>query len=120
MVYTSTSLSLAALEYLVHLEPLLAPDDLVAMETDLPDDAGLGARVEPSQFPPGAWREYPAPEWQAELGDLWIEDGTFLWLGVPSAIVPEEHNVLVNPHHARMKDVRVVSMRPFAFDERLM
>src|SRR4051812_27242466 len=67
VVYTSTTLSLAALEYLVHLEPLLAPDDLVAMEIDLPDDAGVGAQVEPSQFPHGEWREYPAPEWQAEL-----------------------------------------------------
>lgn len=116
VVYTSTTLSLAALECLVHVEPLLAPDDLLAMEIDLPDDAGAGARVEPSRFPPGEWRECPAPEWQAELGDLWIEDGTFLWLGVPSAIVPEEYNVLVNPRHRRMKDVRVVSTRPFAFD----
>ena len=120
VVYTSTTLSLAALEYLVHVEPLLAPSDLVAIEIELPADAGLGAQVEPDRFPPGDWREYPAPEWQAELGDLWIEDATFLWLAVPSAIVPEEYNVLVNPHHPRMAEARVVSTRPFSFDRRLM
>ena len=120
VVYTSITLSLAALEYLVHIEPLLAPSDLVAIEIELPDDAGLGAQVEPGQFPPGEWREYPAPEWQAELGDLWLADGTFLWLGVPSAIVPEEYNVLIDPRHPRSADVRVLSTRPFAFDKRLM
>jgi len=120
VVYASTTLSLAVLEYLVHVEPLLAPNDLVAIEIELPDGDGAGAQVEPGQFPPGDWRTYPAPEWQAELGDLWVEDGTFLWLAVPSAIVPQEYNVLINPSHERMADARVVSTRPFAFDERLM
>lgn len=120
VVYTSASLSLAALELLVHLDPPVAPSDLVAMEIDVPDDDGLGAYVDPAQFPPGDWREYPAPEWQAELGDLWLDDGDLLWLAVPSAIVPEEHNVIVNPQHPRMKDVRIVSTRPFGFDLRLL
>jgi RES domain-containing protein len=119
VVYTSATLSLAALEYLVHTEPLLAPSDLVAIEIDIPEDGDAGARVEPGQFPAGDWREFPAPEWQAELGELWLGDGTFLWLAVPSVVVPREYNVLINPGHARMSDVRVVSTRPFAFDKRL-
>jgi RES domain-containing protein len=119
VVYASESLSLAVLEYLVHVDPALVPSDLVATEIDLPSST-LGAVVEPSQFPPGDWRMYPAPEWQAELGDMWIGDGTFLWLAVPSAIVPEEHNVLLNPRHSSMADVRVVSTRPFHFDPRLV
>lgn len=119
VVYSSASLSLAALEYLVHVEPLLAPSDLVAMEIAVPDDVGLGAEVLAEQFPDGNWRQYPAPEWQAELGDTWIEDGTFLWLAVPSAVIPGEYNVLVNPRHARMSDVRVLSTRQFSFDGRL-
>lgn len=119
VVYASSTLSLAALEYLIHVEPLLTPSDLVALEIELPDHAGLGAQVLPDQFPPGDWREYPAPEWQAELGDMWIVDATFLWLRVPSAVVPQEFNVLVNPLHPAMDKVRVVSARPFSFDKRL-
>lgn len=118
-IYTSTSLSLAALEYLVHIEPLLAPSDLVAVEIELPESTHAGAQVEPDQFPIGDWQQYPAPEWQAELGDLWIADETFLWLAVPSAIVPQEYNVLINPRHSRMKEVRVISQRAFRFDTRL-
>lgn len=119
VVYTSATLSLAALEYLVHVEPLLAPSDLVAMEIEVPDAPGLGATVTPHRFPPGEWRQYPGPEWQTELGDLWIEDGTFLWLSVPSAVIPGEYNVLVNPRHAGVSGVRVMSVRPFSFDGRL-
>lgn len=120
IVYTSTTLSLAALEYLVHVEPLLAPDDLVAIEIDVPVDDHAGARVEPGQFPAGDWRQYPAPEWQAELGDMWADDGTFLWLAVPSVIVPQEYNVLINPRHRRMMEAQVVSTRAFSFDKRLL
>lgn len=120
VVYASASLSLAVLEYLVHIEPSLIPADLVAMEIELPDDPALGAIVDPAQFPPGDWRTYPAPQWQAELGDLWVEDGTFLWLAVPSAIVPEEHNVLVDPRNPHMTQVRTVGTRPFRFDRRLV
>jgi len=116
VVYTSQSLSLAALELLVHVEPLLAPIDLVASEIDVPETDGLGARVTVGQFPPGNWRDYPAQEWQAELGTMWVADAAFLWLAVPSAIVPQEYNVLLNPRHAAMARVKVVSTRPFAFD----
>lgn len=119
VVYASATLSLAALEYLVHVEPLLAPSDLVAIEIEIPDDDGAGARVEPSQFPPGDWQQYPAPEWQGELGDMWLDDGTFLWLAVPSVIVPREYNVLINPRHSRMREVRVRSTQSFGFDQRL-
>lgn len=120
VVYSSQALSLAALEYLVHVDPLFAPSDLVATGIEVPHDPGLGAGVEPERLPPGDWRAYPAPEWQAELGDTWVKDGTFLWLSVPSAIVPEERNVLINPAHARMDAVRVLSTRPFSFDKRLL
>jgi RES domain-containing protein len=119
VVYASSTLSLAALEYLVHVEPLLAPSDLVAIEIHLPDDAHAGAQVEPSQFPSGDWQQYPAPEWEAELGDMWVDDGTFLWLGVPSVIVPQEYNILINPRHARSAEIRVLSTNSFGFDHRL-
>ena len=120
VVYGSETLALAALEYLVHVDPLLAPGDLVAIEIDLPGDAGLGVRVESSQFPDADWQQYPAPEWEAQLGDLWLAEGEFLWLAVPSVIVPREHNFLINPLHPRMRDVRVVSTRDFGFDKRLL
>lgn len=119
VIYTSASLSLAALELLVHVEPLSIPDDLVAMEIQIPDSPGISAYAEVKQLPDG-WRTYPAPEWEADLGDTWIADGAFLSLGVPSAVVPEEYNVLINPAHLAMRQVKVLSVRPFRFDDRLL
>lgn len=118
LVYLSTSLSLAALELLVHVEPLLAPADLVAMKLDVPAVASLSAYV-PVEKLPADWREYPAPSWEAELGDEFVADGKFLWLGVPSAIITEEFNVLLNPAHPDARQVKVLSVDPFRFDHRL-
>ncbi len=120
MIYSSETLSLAALEYLVHVDPKDVPSDLVALEVDLPDEADLGAVADPARFTDQNWRGTPAPGWQAELGDEWLMDGSFLWLAVPSAVVPEERNILINPAHPTFRRVRIESERPFAFDLRLL
>lgn len=119
LVYLSGSLSLAALELLVHVEPLLAPADLVAMKLEVPSIASLGAYV-PAEKLPVDWREYPAQAWEAELGDMFVADGSFLWLGVPSAIVAQEFNLLLNPAHAEARRIKIVSVEPFRFDQRLL
>jgi RES domain-containing protein len=84
----------------------------------VPDTPGLGATEDGAQLP-ADWRDYPAPAWEAQLGDSWVREGALLWLSVPSAIVPEEYNVLINPAHPAMREVRVTSTRPFRFDQRL-
>lgn len=120
VIYSSETLSLAALEYLVHVDPRDVPSDLIALEVDLPDGGDLGAVADAARFSDPNWRATPAPDWQAGLGDEWLADGSFLWLAVPSAVVPEERNVLINPRHPMFRRVRIRSERPFAFDLRLL
>ena len=108
VVYTSSTLALAALEYLVHVDIEDVPDDLVTMAIDVPDD-----------LPPD-WNQVLDHPACARIGDQWAAKGTVLLLLVPSAVVPEESNVLINPDHPRAGDVRMVSIRPFAFDSRLV
>ena len=108
VVYTSSTLALAALEYLVHVDIEDVPDDLVAMAIEVPDD-----------LPPD-WNQVLDHPACARIGDQWAAKGTVLLLLVPSAVVPEESNVLINPDHPRAGDVRMVSIRPFAFDSRLV
>ncbi len=119
VIYTSSSLSLAALEMLVHLEPLIMPDDLVALQIEVPDRPHEFAYADADRLP-SDWRDYPAPDWAAELGDTWIKEGDFLRLGVPSAVIPSEYNILINPAHDGMRSVRVMSSRAFSFDTRLI
>jgi RES domain-containing protein len=117
VVYTAGTLALAALEYLVHVDPDAVPGDLVALTIDVPDDAPLEA-LDAAALP-GDWArasEHPACR---ERGEAWLRAGRALALRVPSALVPEETNVLLNPGHPDAGRVRVVAERAFAFDPRL-
>ena len=117
VVYTSESLSLAALELLVHCEIALAPEDLVAVPAEVPDAI---AREELSAADlPRDWRVHPAPEGLARLGTDWIRRGKTAVLGVPSAVVPAERNFLLNPAHPDFARIRVGRPEPFSFDPRL-
>ncbi len=117
VVYASAALSLAALEVFVHLEPDLAPDDLVAISAFLPAELGM-SRFERADLPP-AWRAYPAPIDLQDLGTGWARSGETVALSVPSAIIPAERNVLLNPRHRRFSDVVFGEPEPFAFDPRM-
>lgn len=115
-VYTSTTLSLAALEYLVHLEIPLAPNDLVALTIEVPDP--VIDTLDPATLP-SRWRRIPAHPWCAERGSQWLTSGTAVGLLVPSAVIPEEQNLILNPAHPAFAQVQVVGERRFTFDPRL-
>jgi RES domain-containing protein len=117
VVYTSATLSLAALEYLVHLDAALAPTDLVAVAADVPDT--LPATRLEAQDLPRDWRGYPAAEALADLGSDWAAASRTAVLSVPSAVVPHERNILLNPAHADFRRVRVLPPERFSFDRRI-
>jgi RES domain-containing protein len=116
-VFAAATLSLAALERFVHTDPDLEPEDLVAVEIQIPPDAGI-ERIETSRLPVG-WRAYPAPAALASLGERWLREGTTLALAVPSAVIPRERNVVINPAHRDFGRVEVVGSEPFSFDPRM-
>jgi RES domain-containing protein len=117
VVYTSSSLSLAALETLAHFDEEEAPDTLVAIPADMPDDVPI-TRVKLSELVAN-WRATPPPESLAETGTRWAVARHSLVLAVPSAIIPEDLNYLLNPLHAQFKRIRVGRPKPFSFDPRL-
>src|SRR5215213_5126233 len=73
VVYCSATLSLATLEYFVHLEPELAPKDLIAIPAEVP--AGVPWTEIDAAILPSDWRTYPAPEALREMGSAWIRSG---------------------------------------------
>lgn len=102
------------LEYIVHVDPHLLPLDLVSVKAIVPEPI-LPKRVDASSLPSN-WRAYPAPEALADIGDAWQNSRESLLLSVPSAVIPEENNVLVNPDHPDFARLRVDAVKPFAFD----
>jgi len=116
MVYTSEHLSLAVLENLVHLEPAQLRPDRLALTIDVPDrDVEV---LVPSDLPKN-WRAARSHRLLQDLGKAWIVEGRSLALRVPSAVIPQEYNILLNPTHPKHERLSVEAQEPFSFDPRL-
>jgi RES domain-containing protein len=116
MIYTSPSLALAAVETFVHLEPNLRPDDLVSIESNLPDDAA--AEHLDLKSLPRKWYELRDDSLQI-FGDRWIRAGATIALHVPSAAISGEWNVLLNPAHPDFRTLKIEKPSAFEFDLRM-
>jgi RES domain-containing protein len=117
IVYTSGSLSLAALELFVHVDTDLAPDGLVAIPADISEDVAVGT-VDIAKLPRN-WRAYPAQEALKDIATAWVKESSTAVLAVPSVVIPSEQNYLLNPRHRDFRRVRIQKAIPFEFDPRL-
>ncbi|MDP9076222.1 MAG: RES family NAD+ phosphorylase [Bacteroidota bacterium] len=116
-LYLASSRSLAMLEVLVHLQPLMIPNDFCLVEVEVPDNSISQVLVDGL---PGNWKDVSPPGILKQIGNNFLENKRHLMLKVPSSIVPMEHNYLVNVLHPDMKKVKVLSKEPFDFDSRLV
>lgn len=117
VVYTAGHPALAVLEALVWMDPEDIPPDLRLYEIDVPGRPAPAA-VTADDLPSG-WTEVGNAGCVA-AGDRWLVEGSRLALWVPSAIVPEGRNLLLNPLHPAAPALRVAESRPFRFDVRLL
>jgi RES domain-containing protein len=113
----SESRALGALEQLVHLHRNRLPPHFVCFGIEVPD--GLAIRKLGIADLPAGWRRQPGPPALRDIGTRWAESDETVVLQVPSAVVPEEHNFLVNPRHADFGRLSIGEAEPFEFDERL-
>jgi RES domain-containing protein len=117
IVYTSPTLSLAILEYLVHLDTDLVPTNVVTLSATIPDAIPI-ERIHVSSLPHN-WRTVQIHPALQRLGTDWVNRGETAVLQVPSAIVPPEHNILLNPNHPDFERITWYKPTPFIFDSRL-
>jgi RES domain-containing protein len=122
VVYSSLNVATCVLETLVHLGPKLRtklPSNLMLVEIAVTDDAGI-VRIGRDEIPRDAdRRRRDGRTWYQRTGDQWLDRGEALVLIAPSAVVPQELNVMLNPAHPRMTDVRIIASTRFRFDPRL-
>lgn len=109
VIYTSGSIALATLEILAHLDYDLLPDDFMALTINIPDSSKI------EQYPEIILTRRET----ITFGDEWIKSCQSLILAVPSYIIKEEKNYLINPEHPDFKKVELISKKPFKFDDRL-
>jgi RES domain-containing protein len=117
VVYLAEHLSTGILEVLVHVDDRAHLTAFAAIEVEIPDP-----HVEElSELPPD-WRQLPEPypESTQALGLEWALSLRSLALRVPSAVVPSEFNLLLNPRHPAMREVRTGEPQPLFLDPRLL
>ncbi|MBW3130850.1 RES family NAD+ phosphorylase [Hymenobacter profundi] len=118
VLYTAESRALAAMEVLVHLPSDALPDDMYLLTLEVPDE--LSRETLSVTSLPGNWRQLSQPQPTAELGSKWLRSGSSVALRVPSVLVPQEYNLLLNPAHSEFGQVKLTAEpEPFHFDERL-
>lgn len=103
------------LEVLAHVDRDQAPRDFEYYRLDVPDDA-----VTAVQNLPDDWDASPPPAADRAIGDTWKTAGESLALLVPSVIVPQEMNVLINPAHRRFPEITATADGPVNIDPRLL
>lgn len=116
VVYASVTLSLAALETLAHAERSSVDRDWVAFSLSVPASRILELR---SEDLPADWRDRPSSAGARAVGDAWLAQAASAALLVPSVLVPQERNMLLNPAHADFGEIEIGPATPFRFDARL-
>ncbi|MBL0056154.1 MAG: RES family NAD+ phosphorylase [Chitinophagaceae bacterium] len=115
MLYTAEHISLCALEMLVHIGMKDLQRSFHLVNIFIPDEAPI--RILDVKKLKTHWME--DEEYTAFIGSSFVKENQQLALKVPSAVIPEEYNYLINPSHPDFNKVRIKRSKPFLFDERL-
>lgn len=119
LVYASPTRSLACLETFVHLNAGGLPLNRYLVEIEVPDDLWAAAEaVTPSSLAVG-WDAEPTGLVSINFGSNWANSGRSALLRVPSVIVPEEQNVLINTTHPDVGRITARKVRKWLYDPRM-
>ncbi|MBC9934571.1 RES family NAD+ phosphorylase [Chitinophaga qingshengii] len=117
IVYTAGSRALSALEVLVHIPLKNIIQDFCIATIQIPDD--IAVKVLTKKDLPSGWQSLaPFPALQS-VGDEWIDTARYAVLRIPSVVIAEEHNYLINPLHPDAARITISDTQPFVFDQRL-
>lgn len=116
-MYAGSTIEICALEKFVHLAAAAHPP-LVVVSIDVPDDNNLYIQPAIADLP-ADWADLPSPPSAQEYGRQWLDAREQLVMLLPSAIIPETVNALINPNHPAYADVSLTILRDFTFDARM-
>jgi RES domain-containing protein len=117
-LYASSSRSLALLETLAHTPAKFLDVRVYSLITIVVPDNQLAQKIFVKNLPPG-WDAPDTRPFTKKMGDAFLSDKKNLMLAVPSVMMPEEINYVINPLHVNMKQVKIVNRRRIYFDKRI-
>ena len=115
LLYTASHRSLALVEVLVHMGDYFPEQDYAIVTLEIPDKS---ITIFDPNLLPNLWYKIFEPAGQAEFTDQWLIEEQSVAFGVPSAVVPQETNYLINPLHPDFQEVKIKNIEKFNFDER--
>lgn len=118
VVYCATNISLAVLETMVHFNSDSLPLNRFLVQIDVPEEI-WSRTVRLNATTSGGWDALPAGKSSVDWGQAWIKSGKSALALVPSVIVPEELNCLINPRHADVANITVTTLRKWLYDARI-
>ncbi|AHM58577.1 RES domain-containing protein [Flammeovirgaceae bacterium 311] len=117
-LYCSETRALAITEIIAYTPPGFIPEGYVLNIIEAPDRASFTHTITHDSLPAG-WNRYPHGKETKAIGDSLLKEQKYLLLKVPSAMVQDEHNYLINPLHPDFKQIKLLEVLPFNFNERL-
>jgi RES domain-containing protein len=117
MIYTASSRSLACLENVVHRNQVELSQLFSILTIECPDRINI--QTIPLNTLPSNWADFDQMTITQRIGEKWIKEGKSAILQVPSSIVNEEVNYLLNPNHKDFGLIKFIKTQPFVFDDRI-
>ena len=118
VIYTASSIALACLESLVHRSGEGLNANFRVVEINIPDEVSPD-EIKAEELPEN-WYTINGYSVCQSIGRRWIDEQKSCTLVVPSSIIPQETNVLINPNHPEFHQISIRSIREFSFDKRLI
>jgi RES domain-containing protein len=115
VTYSSENIALAVHETVVHLRSGGLPLNRYLVRIDVPDEVWTERQA---LTPPVGWDAMPAGMTSVQAGADWLLSKASALLVVPSVIVPEESNVLINPLHPDAARLAATALRKWHYDQR--
>jgi RES domain-containing protein len=117
VVYASESLALSALETLVHIQKAHMHLAYISFQFKVPDEVRVNELARNRL--PSSWRKEPPPKETMGIGTRWAEGRSTAVLRVPSVIIPQEYNYVLNPLHPDFRKIGKSETGQFSFDPRM-
>lgn len=117
VIYTSSSLSLACLENVVHRSSLGLNQNFRCLSILIPDD--LEIKEIKTEDLKQDWMTFDAIPYTQQIGDHWLKSLETPILKIPSSIILKEFNFLINPNHPDFEAIKLIEAAPFVFDQRI-
>ncbi len=112
-LYTSEYISLCILEIIVRVSKHTLPVDYELITLEIANE--LISEIQLKKLKPDWANHFQYTQW---IGDEFLKSNQLLVLKVPSAVVPQEHNFLINPNHKDFKKLRRISSEALELDKR--